>query len=352
MVHPELASLREQIDDVNADLLALMNRRLRLVEDVKEVKTRNGINMFVPQRESEMFNKLLLRNDGPMTADLVRHFFKQIFKLSLDHMEADVRRRLAVHRLEGEPDRAIRVVGLQIGGGAPQLIAGPSAVESPEQLDAVAAHLAGLGVRFLRGDAFKPRTSPYNFQGLGLPGLRILREVADRHGMAVVTEILDTRTFEDAERYCDVFRVGTRNMHNYELLKMLGQSSKPVLLERGFMATIEEFIYAAEYIAREGNEQVILCERGIRTHETWTANTLDLSAIPLLKIETRLPVAVDVGHGTGRRDIMAAMAKAALAAGADAVTLLTHPTPALAMTDNALQMDLDEFSAFHAAVFA
>ena len=351
MIHPELKALRDQIDVANAEMLALMNRRLRLVEQVKEVKTRTGISMFSPRRESEMFNKLLLKNEGPMTADLVRHFFKEIFKLSLDHMEADVRRRLEVHRMPGEPDKVVRVGAHAIGGGPAQLVAGPSAIESADQFGAVAAQLAGQGVRFLRADAYKPRTSPYNFQGLGLDGLRIARDIADRHDQLLVTEILDTRTVEDAEQFCDVFRVGTRNMHNYELLRLLGQTDKPVWLERGWMATIEEFIYAAEYIAKEGNSQIVLCERGVRTHERWTTHTLDLSAIPLLKQETSLPVAVDVGHGTGRKDIMATMARAALAAGADAVTLLAHPAPPLAMTDNALQMDLDEFGAFHAAVF-
>ena len=186
----------------------------------------------------------------------------------------------------------------------------------------------------------------YPLQGLGVEGLKILRDVADRYDMVVVTEILDPRNYEEASLYSDIFQVGTRNMYNYELLSLLGRSDKPVMLKRGFMATLEEFILAAEYIAKEGNEQIILCERGIRTHERWTRNTLDLSAIPLLKLETPFPVVVDVSHGTGRKDIMIPMARAALAAGADGVMCEVHPNPALALSDNAQQMDFDEMTTF------
>ena len=278
------------------------------------------------------------------------NLFKEVFKLALDHMESDTRRKLHVHRGNGDPDSVYSIRGHRLGA-EPQLIAGPCSVESLEQTEAVAVRLKSLGVSFLRGGAYKPRTSPYSFQGLGVPGLKILREVADRHDMVVVTEILDPRYFEQAEEYSDVFQVGTRNMYNYELLRLLGQASKPVLLKRGFMATLEEFILAAEYIAKEGNQEIILCERGIRTHERWTRNTIDVSAIPLLRLETPFPVVVDVSHGSGRKDIMIPMAKAALAAGAQGVMVEVHPTPALALSDNAQQMDLDELSAFHAAVF-
>ena len=347
----DLRGLRGQIDGINQQLLRLLNERLRLVERVKDVKQRTGSDMFSPQREAAMFDQLLLANEGPLTADLVRHIFKEVFKLSLDHMESEGRRTLRVHRSPGDPDRVYTVAGHVLGGGTPQLIAGPCSVESEAQLEAVASKLASMGVGFLRGGAFKPRTSPYSFQGLGVPGLKMLRAAADAHGLAVVTEVLDPRTMDDSERYSDVFQVGTRNMYNYELLKLLGQANKPVMLKRGFMATLEEFIHAAEYIAKEGNEQIILCERGIRTHERWTRNTLDLSAIPLLKLETPFPVVIDISHGTGRKDIMTAMAKASLAAGADALMCETHPNPALALSDNAQQMDLDEFEAFYAAVF-
>ena len=336
---------------MNLRILALMNERLSLVERIRQVKDRRGERLFSPEREGAELNALLLANQGPMTADLVRQVFKEIFKLSLAFMQEDSRRQLHVHRGEGEPDRVIDVRGHQLGGDAPQLIAGPCSVESADQLMTVAKHLRGLGVRFLRGGAFKPRTSPYAFQGLGADGLRLLREVADELDMAVVTEILDPRSFDDCMAYTDVFQVGARNMYNYELLRLLGQTDKPVLLKRGFMATLQEFILAAEYVAKEGNEQLILCERGIRTHEPWTRNTLDLAAVPLLKLATPFPIVVDVSHGTGRKDILVPMARAALAAGAAGIMAEVHPNPALALSDNAQQMNLEEATGFVEAVF-
>ncbi|MBJ94708.1 MAG: chorismate mutase [Rickettsiales bacterium] len=350
MTGPTLDQLRAQIDSLNQKLLELLNERLVLVQEVREVKERSSHRLYSPEREAQMLDQLLLSNKGPLTADKLRRIFKEVFTLSLDHMEAGKRRRLRVHRGPEDEDRIITVMGHSMGAEA-QLIAGPCAVESLEQCDAVAARLQQLGGGFLRGGAFKPRTSPYSFQGLGVPALEILRQVADRYKLAVVTEVLDPRHVEAAARFADVFQVGTRNMYNYELLRLLGQAGKPVLLKRGFMATLEEFILAAEYIAKEGNEQIILCERGIRTHERWTRNTIDVSAVPLLRLETPFPVVVDVSHGTGRKDIMVPMARAALAAGAHGVMVEAHPTPGLALSDNAQQMDLDELAEFHRAVF-
>ena len=345
-----LAALRAQIDSTNEQLLALLNERLRLVEQIRAVKEKSSHRLYSPEREADMLDRLLLSNKGPLSADKLRHIFKEIFTLSLDHMEADKRRRLRVHRGPDDEDSVYVIRGHRLGA-TPQMIAGPCSVESVEQCEAVARRVKSLGGSFLRGGAYKPRTSPYSFQGLGVPGLKILREAADHHDLAVVTEILDPRHLDQVEQYCDVFQVGTRNMYNYELLRLLGQARKPVLLKRGFMATLEEFILAAEYIAKEGNEQIILCERGIRTHERWTRSTMDISAVPLLRIETPFPVVVDVSHATGRKDIMVPVARAALAAGAQGVMVEAHPTPALALSDNAQQMDLDELSAFHAAVF-
>lgn len=345
-----LESLRAEVDAANLKILDALNERLRLVEAIRRVKEKSSSRLYSPEREAEMLDQLMLANRGPISADELRSLFKEIFKLSLDHMKADTRMQLHVHRAEGDEDRVYSVRGHQLGE-APQLIAGPCSVESVEQCELVAARLAALGVGFLRGGAFKPRTSPYSFQGLGEAGLKMLREVADRHDMAVVTEILDTRHFDLVERYTDVFQVGTRNMYNYELLKLLGQADRPVLLKRGFMATLEEFLLAAEYVAKEGNQRIVLCERGIRTHERWTRNTLDLSAIPLLRMATPFPVVVDISHGTGRTDIMVPMARAALAAGAQGLMVEVHPSPALALSDNAQQLDLEQVDAFYAAVF-
>lgn len=198
----------------------------------------------------------------------------------------------------------------------------------------------------LRGGAFKPRTSPYDFQGLGEEGLKILREVADELDLKVVSEIVTPSDIEKATEYVDVIQIGARNMQNFELLKAAGNVRTPVLLKRGMSATIEEFLFAAEYIVSRGNTQVMLCERGIRTYEKWTRNTLDISAVPILKNESHLPVFVDVTHATGRRDILLPCAKAALAAGADGVMIEVHPNPAVALSDARQQVDIPTFEEF------
>lgn len=226
------------------------------------------------------------------------------------------------------------------------MIAGPCSVESRDQLMTVAFALKNAGVTVLRGGAFKPRTSPYDFQGLGLEGLKIMKEVADETGMVTISEIMSPSQIDIAARYIDIFQIGARNMQNFDLLKAVGQSGHPVLLKRGLSATLEEFILAAEYILHGGNDRVMLIERGIRTFEKWTRNTLDISAVPLLKQETHLPVYVDVSHATGRKDILLSCAKAALAAGADGIMVEVHPNPQAALSDAKQQINIDEFHTF------
>jgi 3-deoxy-7-phosphoheptulonate synthase/chorismate mutase len=213
-------------------------------------------------------------------------------------------------------------------------------------MESAARGLARLGVRLLRGGTFKPRSSPYAFQGLGEVGLRILAEAARRHGMACVTEVMDTRAVALVAEYADVVQIGARNMHNYALLREVGALRKPVLLKRGFSATLDELLWSAEYVLKEGNETVILCERGIRTFETQTRNTLDISAIPIVRRTSYLPVIVDVSHAAGRTDILAPLARAALAAGANGVMVEVHPCPAVARSDSQQQLSLDEFARF------
>jgi 3-deoxy-7-phosphoheptulonate synthase/chorismate mutase len=209
-----------------------------------------------------------------------------------------------------------------------------------------AKYLAGKGVKVLRGGAYKPRTSPYGFQGMGEPALKLGRQAADANGMVFVTEVMDTRDVELIAQYADILQIGTRNAHNFALLREVGKASKPVLLKRGFAQTIEEWFYAAEYILSQGNGQVILCERGIRTYEKWTRNTLDLSAAVLAKQETHLPVVVDVTHAAGRRDLLAPLARAALAAGVDGIHVEVHPNPKVALSDNEQQLDFAGFEGF------
>ncbi|MCX7822772.1 MAG: 3-deoxy-7-phosphoheptulonate synthase [Syntrophobacterales bacterium] len=241
-------------------------------------------------------------------------------------------------------DTIIKVNGYSIGGKRIQIFAGPCAVESREMLEEVAKALRPLGVNFLRGGAFKPRTSPYSFQGLGKQALEYLARVREETGMLIVTELMDPRDTVLVCKYADIVQIGTRNMQNFKLLTEVGNIEKPVLLKRGMSATIKELLMSAEYIVSQGNEKVILCERGIRTFETETRNTLDLSAIPLLKQLTHLPVVVDPSHGVGRADLVPAMAKAAIVAGADGLMIEVHPRPEEALSDGPQSLRPEEFS--------
>jgi 3-deoxy-7-phosphoheptulonate synthase len=230
-----------------------------------------------------------------------------------------------------------------IGGKTVVMMAGPCTVESAEQIREVARRVKQGGATILRGGAFKPRTSPYSFQGLGEKGLRYIRRAADENGLLVVTECLDTGHVETVTEYADIVQVGARNMQNFEMLKALGKIRKPVLLKRGMSATIEEWLMSAEYILTGGNHHVILCERGIRTFETYTRNTLDISAIPVVKKLSHLPIIVDPSHGTGRRDKVAPMARAAVAAGADGILIEVHHEPEKALCDGAQSLYPDQF---------
>jgi len=237
----------------------------------------------------------------------------------------------------------INVNGTDLGGNGIVVIAGPCAVESREQLFATARSVMKNGSKILRGGAFKPRSSPYNFQGMGEEGLKLLHEVRLETGQSIVTEVMDTRQIDLVSQYADILQIGSRNMQNYPLLKEAGMSRKPILLKRGMMATIEEFLLAAEYILNQGNDQVILCERGIRTFETSTRNTLDLSAVPMLKQLTHLPVIVDPSHGCGLRWMVPSMAKAAVAAGSDGLIMEVHNKPETALCDGQQSLSLEEF---------
>lgn len=230
-------------------------------------------------------------------------------------------------------DTVVDVGGVRIGGGHLVVMAGPCAVESEEQLREAAHEVRSGGAEFLRGGAFKPRTSPYDFQGLAEKGLKMLRDAADAEGLKVITEIVDRDDIDIIGEYADVFQVGARNMQNFQLLKALGKTKKPVLLKRGLSATISEWLNAAEYIMDGGNEAVILCERGIRTYETFTRNTLDLSAVAAVKELSHLPIVVDPSHGTGRWQMVRPMARAAVAAGADGLIIEVHPHPEVALSD-------------------
>jgi len=233
--------------------------------------------------------------------------------------------------------------GASMGGQQIAIIAGPCAIENRDQIFTIARCVRGAGGGFLRGGAYKPRSSPYSFQGLGIPGLELMREAASANGLAVVSEVMEISQIEIMLPYVDCFQVGARNMQNFNLLRALGEVKKPVLLKRGIAATVEELLLSSEYVLSGGNYDVILCERGIRTYETSTRNTMDIAAIPVLKKLSHLPVVADPSHGTGRRDMVPAMAKAALAAGADALLMEIHPNADKAVSDAAQTLYLDQF---------
>jgi 3-deoxy-7-phosphoheptulonate synthase len=232
---------------------------------------------------------------------------------------------------------------VRIGGDEVVVMAGPCSAESDEQVHATAAAVKRAGAKVLRGGAFKPRSSPYSFQGLGEDGLRMLRDAATAHNLKLVSEVMDTSQIDVVARYADILQVGARNMQNFSLLRELGHARKPIMLKRGISATIEEWLLSAEYVLGGGNMDVILCERGIRTFETYTRNTLDISAIPIVKKLSHLPIFVDPSHGTGRRDKVAPMARAAVAAGADGLIIEVHVDPDHAMSDGAQTMFPSQF---------
>jgi 3-deoxy-7-phosphoheptulonate synthase len=234
--------------------------------------------------------------------------------------------------------------GVSIGGEEVIVMAGPCSVESQEQIFAVAESVSASGAKFLRGGAFKPRTSPYSFQGLGEDALKLLRQAADKHGLLVVTEVMEISQIPMMLPYVDILQVGARNMQNFNLLRELGKVRKPVLLKRGIAATIEELLLSAEYLMAGGNYDVILCERGIRTFETYTRNTLDISAIPIVKKLSHLPMVADPSHGTGRRDKVSPMARAAVAAGADGLLVEVHNCPDKALSDGAQSLYPEQFT--------
>ena len=252
--------------------------------------------------------------------------------------------RLTARSTPTQPATAVQVAGETVGGPAFAVIAGPCSVEGRDMLLASAASVRASGARLLRGGAFKPRTSPYAFRGLGSAALEMLAEARDVTGMPIVTELMDARDIDAVDAVADVIQIGARNMQNFSLLAAVGERTTPVLLKRGFSATVHELLLAAEHVMAQGNTQVILCERGIRTFETSTRNTLDISAVPVLKQETHLPVIVDPSHAAGRADLVPALAAAAVAVGADGLIVEVHPDPANALSDGAQSLTFDAFA--------
>lgn len=340
-----LQELRAQIDPINMQILELLNRRAEVALEIGRVQQELGTGFYDPQRESEMLNALQQVNEGPFSNETIKKLFSEIFHATLNLEERDARQTILVQRKQPDQHTIIEFEnGLRIGNDTFEVIAGPCAIESYRQMDEVAAALAERGVKIIRGMGYKPRTSPYDFQGLGEEGLKIARQVANKYNQVLISEVLDMSLIPMMDEYVDVFWVGARNMQNSFLLRALGKQSKPVLLKRSFGATLKEFIYAAEYIMSSGNPNVILMERGIRTFSEWTRNTLDISAVPLLKQETHLPVIVDISHSAGRRDIANPLGRVARVSSADGLMVEVHPNPDVAMSDAKQQLSLPQFN--------
>jgi 3-deoxy-7-phosphoheptulonate synthase/chorismate mutase len=344
MSKERVQELRGQIDSINMQLLDLLSQRARIVSEIGKIHTQLGVEHYDPQREAEMLTVLEMANQGPFPNETIKALFREIFRASLALEESQAKAKIKVQRTNADQKTIITMPdGTELGNGSFQLIAGPCAVESFEQMDSTAAELAKRGVKFLRGMAYKPRTSPYEFQGMGEPGLQIARQVADKYGMYIVSEIMDASQIPMMSDYVDLFWIGARNMQNSFLLRAIGKQSKPVILKRGLAATLEEFMYAAEYIVSGGNPNVILIERGIRTYEKSTRNMLDIGGAMVLKLESHLPVVIDISHSAGRRDIAIPMARVAKASGADGMMVEVHPNPPVAMSDAKQQLYFDQF---------
>ncbi|NJL94567.1 MAG: bifunctional 3-deoxy-7-phosphoheptulonate synthase/chorismate mutase [Anaerolineae bacterium] len=346
MPENRVAELRAQIDPINLQILELLNQRASIARQIGQAQQELGVSHYDPEREAQMLQELEQANNGPFSNETIKALFREIFRATLALEEKDARAKIRVQRQTPDEKTIITLPdGTQVGNSLFQVIAGSCAVESFEQMDEVGAALAARGVRVMRGMAYKPRTSPYDFQGLGEKGLEIARQVANKYNMYVTSEIMDASQIPMMSDYVDIFWVGARNMQNSFLLRALGKIKQPIILKRGLSATLEEFLYAAEYIVSSGNPNVILIERGIRTFEKWTRNTLDISAVAVLKLETHLPIVVDISHSAGRRDIAIPLARVVKASGADGLMVEVHPNPPVAMSDAKQQLSIPEFNA-------
>jgi len=342
LLNKTIGELRKNVDKLNIEILSLINERASVVKEISELKDKKGVDYFDPVRETEMMEMIFRFNNGPMYNELVKEIFTSIFNASLKFMGIKRERKLLISSSNDSGFLSVNNI-FDINGNCPVIIAGPCAIEKPEYLEIIARQLRSRGIKFLRGGAFKPRTSPYEFQGLREEGLKILSDIGKAYDLITVTEVVDTRDVALVAGYVDILQIGARNMQNYELLKEAGHTQKPILLKRGMNATINEFMYAAEYIGLQGNRKIIMCERGIRTFETKTRNTLDIASIPIIKNETSLPILVDLSHSLGRKDIVNQIAKAVLSAGADGVMVEVHPYPEIALSDSKQQLNPLEF---------
>lgn len=346
-----IQQLRQQVDYIDDELLQLLKKRGNIVQQIAQIKQKEKLPIQDIEREQQKLTKLVNQHIEPYSKEQIVSLYRLILNQSIDLQNSingasSDTNSLKVYRTHSQHNTKVRV-GDVVFGEEPVYIFGPCAVEDEQQMDTVANVMSQKGLKIIRGGAYKPRTSPYDFQGLGVRGLEILKSVGEKYNLATISEVVDASQVEVAANYLDMFQVGARNMQNFELLKAIGRTNKPVLLKRGLSATVDEFLHAAEYILNEGNPNVVLCERGIRTYERATRNTLDISSVPIIKRLSHLPIIVDITHSTGRKDIMQEIAKASIAVGSHGLMCEVHPNPPIALSDKNQQLNIDEFKSLY-----
>ncbi len=332
-----LEELRNKIDKIDDQLLNLIQERFEIVDEVRKYKEENNLPIKDKNREKQILSRLAENYNGILSKEEITDIFKKIIGVSTHVQERLSNIDFHYEKKHENHKTIIDISGERIGDNFTYIF-GPCSIETEEQMEEVALAIKSLGLKFIRGGAFKPRTSPYDFQGLGIEGLKLMKMVAERHDLLVVSEVMESTDLEEALKYIDIVQVGARNMQNFSLLKKLGKIEKPVLLKRGLSATIAEFLNASEYILQGGNQNVILCDRGIRTFENMTRNSLDIAGIAVIKKSTHLPVIVDVSHAAGRADIIPELAYAVKALGVDGLMCEVHPEPGKALSDSSQQI--------------
>ncbi|MDR2399590.1 MAG: bifunctional 3-deoxy-7-phosphoheptulonate synthase/chorismate mutase [Endomicrobium sp.] len=335
-----LECARKLIDRVDKEIVKLINKRARLALNLAKFKNKEKSNVYVPSREREVLNKVI-SSKSFLTKESLKSIYTEIINAC-----RNIQTPVKLSSREFKKDNTIIKVNknVEIGGKKVHVMAGPCAIESKEIMSNIAKIVKNAGATVLRGGAYKPRSSPYAFQGLGEKGLKYIKDVGNKLHMPVISEAMTVEQVNIVSKYCDVIQIGARNIQNYDLLKAVGKQKKPVLLKRGIATTIEELLLSAEYILSCGNHNVILCERGIRTFETSTRFTIDLNAVPVLKKFSHLPVVLDPSHGIGIREHVGAIAKACIAAGADGLIIEVHPQPENALSDGAQSLLPEQFN--------
>jgi len=325
-MNKELKNLRKHIDNIDDDLLEILKKRFDVVQEISEIKKESGLHIEDSVRQTEIIDRLHSKSDDKI---LYRHLEK-IYSSIFDSAKE---KQLLLSSREYKKENSVYNIGGKIVGEKPVLIAGPCSLDDGDKYVDLCCELKESGVSFLRGGIYKPRTSPYSYQGLGKDGDYFLRKAKEKTGLPIVSEVLDIQSAEESFDVIDVFQIGTRNMQNFSLLKDIAKLGKPVLLKRGMSATLEEFILASEYLLSNGCNEVILCERGIRTFNTHVRSTLDVSIIPVIKEISHLPIVIDPSHSSGNRKYVLSHTLAGIAAGADGVLVEVHQNPKEALTD-------------------